>query len=645
MRSINFYSDLQCTQLIGTAVTQDYDGDEILYAARDSNSSLYAQSREFEVTIGEEVQNLVTTAFVGASDDASGQSHSIYLNQTPEIKETTVEIPIGEPDVYDPDNIDIKQIYVEGGIKLEYVYAVDEVNSTLIFGMWGPRYFTEYVEGQPRFDAVDIVAYNGTSSLLWVGQNGTLTTSISNFHLSTNKLSNFKLIIMEAPVTFFDGGSLMPKDAFIPLLMADFDDEGTTRTLCLSSDPYSTEGAIPYPAAITSNCLTSDEIIPEPEGEETNEGNNVFQDGQGSGIGVSDDAADIDVSVLNNSMLSWGGRGSGLSYYVMPRSSFSYVLRQLWNNFYKDPESIIRDIIGTFIFNEENNLSTTVDLDAIRQCLLAAFACPFAPESTTTANATCWIGPYGATAPDADYITARYAEISNISLSAVRPDFENDGFGDFSDFNNCTASLHLPFVGDISVDITTVARGDIRVKAIFDFYTGNIVYLVYTRSMQAPQGKEILYGVYNGNAAVEIPIMAIGSNSNILGRILNSGTAMATGVMSAIGGNVNAIPNIMQSGLELNQAKNDMSVVNRGGLIDHNSGPLQTLDITLQIRRARELKPENRRDIEGIESATKSKIGNFSGFLKVKSCDLKGLRCQESEVKQIEALLMEGVYV
>ena len=88
-----------------------------------------------------------------------------------------------------------------------------------------------------------------------------------------------------------------------------------------------------------------------------------------------------------------------------------------------------------------------------------------------------------------------------------------------------------------------------------------------------------------------------------------------------------------------------MSVVNRGGAIDTNSGPLQTLDITLQIRRGRELKPEHRREIEGNESITTAKIREFEGFLKVRSCDLKGLKCDERESERIRALLMEGVYV
>ena len=638
MRSFNLYSDLECTNLVTQIVTQDYilpEGKQ-LYTRIDGYGNTSPDA--FSWTVSQLPEPVVYTARYVAEGTSPDEQTGSFMSQ-PVIADSTVAFPLGEPGT-EPE---IKSFYIEGGVRLDWDYYYDSQNDGLKIALWAPKYFTGWSEDnepQPQFDSIWIKTGQG-SNILWVNKLNTENEATYFTVEQASNYSNIQLIVVEGEVYFKK--TTAPtfgnfERAFIPVVMAIHNGE----LECLNG--YVPQGFARFPSAISINCFKSDEIIPEPEGEETNEGNNVLQDGQGAGIGVSDDAADIDVNTLNHSTLAWGGRGSGLSYYVMPRASFSYVIRQLWNNFYKDPETVLRDIIGTFIFNEEN-LSTTIDLDAIRQCLLAAFACPFYPQSTTTANATCWIGPYGATAPDAAYVALRYSEVANISLSSVRPDFENDGFGDFSDFNNCTASLHLPFVGDISVDITTVARGDIRVKAIFDFYTGNIVYLVYTRSMQAPQGKEILYGVYNGNAAVEIPIMAIGSNSNILGRILNSGTAMATGVMSAIGGNVSAIPSIVQSDFAMNQAKNDMSVVNRGGLIDHNSGPLQTLDITLQIRRARELKPENRRDIEGIESVTKSKIGNFSGFIKVKSCDLKGLKCQDSEVRQIEAMLMEGVYV
>ena len=521
MRSINFYSDLQCTQLIGTAVTQDYDGDEILYAARDSNSSLYAQSRDFEVTIGEEVQSLVTTAFVGASDDSSGQSHSIYLNQTPEIKDTTVEIPIGEPDVYDPDNIEIKQIYVEGGIKLEYVYAIDEVNSTLIFGMWGPRYFTEYVEGQPQFDAVNIIGYNGTSSLLWVGQNGTLTTSITNFHLSTNKLSNFKLIIMEAPVIFFEGGTLTPQDAFIPLLMADFDDEGTTRTLCLSSDPYSTEGAIPYPAAITSNCLTSEEIIP-PAPDETGESDGLNRDGTGTGIGLSDIAAELDIDALNRGALNWNGHGYGLTYYAIDLIAFTRdVVGKVYGTMFTNSLDAWGQAVNSVIYPTADSFA--INADTIRACIVSAYLLPDIPTQSTRVD-NIWVGPLSISQSNAltYYVGDRYQEVDDKWITEVdgHANFSEEGFGDFNDFTNTTATLHLPFIGDIPIDISTISRGDIRVRTVLDQFTGNISYLVYTRSMEANGGRAILYGIYTGNCAVEQPICSIGSSANVLSRIV-----------------------------------------------------------------------------------------------------------------------------
>ncbi len=638
MRSINLYSDLECTNLVSTIVTQDYvlPEDKNLYTCITSYGGTLTDAWSW--TVDQLPDPVVyTTRWVAEGESPSEQTESFMPN--PSIASTTVAFPLGEPG----NEPEIKNYYVEGGIRLDWDYYYNQENDSINIALWAPKYFSGWSEPEdpedepePQFESIWIKTEQG-SNVLWVNR---LNTQSEATYLTINNASEYsdiQLIFVEGDVFYkklttpqigrFD-------HSFIPVVLATHNGD----LECINGYPNG------YPSAISSNCLTSEEVIPDPPSEETNEGNNVLQDGQGAGIGVSDDAADIDASLLNRSSLSWGGTGNGLSYYHMHVSTFLGVIRQLWHDIFASPEEAIRNIVGTFILNQDNPYAY-MDFESIRQCLLGAFIVPYWYQEVVTANDTCWVGPYGAYAPGATYIVSRYQEIFNNRLSHTRPSFAEDGFGDFSDFNNCTASLHLPFVGDISIDIATVARGDIRVKAIIDNYNGNISYLVYTRSMQAPLGKEILYGVYTGNCAVMIPITAIGSNPEIFSRIMNAGSGIASGVLGALSGNVAQIPGILQSGYELQRAANDMSVVNRGGAIDTNSGPLQTLDITLQIRRGRELKPEHRREIEGNESITTAKIREFEGFLKVRSCDLKGLKCDERESERIRALLMEGVYV
>lgn len=215
-------------------------------------------------------------------------------------------------------------------------------------------------------------------------------------------------------------------------------------------------------------------------------------------------------------------------------------------------------------------------------------------------------------------------------------DLTNYGWDDFNDFTNTRATLFLPFVGTIEMDMNNIARGVINVKYILDVCNGNIAYWVYTDSMQGPG--TVLYGCYTGNCAVVVPTAGV-YKGDVLGTIINAGTSIAVG--AATGNPIPAISGVASAAY--NQATN--LHVNRAGGIDTNSAAVSRYQPRLDIERREMLRAEEYTETAGIPSFVTLTFGQLSGFVQVQDIDIRGLNCEDSEKAKIEQLLKEGVYI
>lgn len=637
MRNIRLYSDLECTNLVTTVVTQDYvlPENKQLYTAITSGGSTYADAKSWTVSqLPEPV--VYTTAYVAEGSDPSEQTGSFMSD--PVIAGSTVAFPLGEP----TEEAEIKSFYIEGGVRIDYVNYYDSENDQLRIGIWAPKYFTgwsEDEEPQPQFDSIWISGPTG-SNLLWVGSYNT-TTEIVPFSIANySSYSDVRVIFVEGDV-YFKKTTYPPigkfETAFIPVIMGTINGD----LHCLNGYPDT------YPAAISVNGITSDEIIP-PAPDESGESSGINRDGTGTGIGVSDPADTINVAALNSGALNWNGHGSGLTYYAIDLATFTRdVVGKVYGTLFSNSLEAWNQAIDSVIYPTADSFA--INAETIRACIVSAYLLPNIPVEGSRTN-EIWVGPLKIDVSNSltNYVGDRYQTLHDVWLTGVtgHEDFPNEGFGDFNDFTNTTATLHLPFVGDIPIDVCSFNRGNIRVKTVLDQFTGNISYEVHTISMEANGGVEILYGIYSGNCAVEQPICSIGSSANVLSRIVNAGSQAVGAAINVASGNfVNAGMGAFSAITAADTAVASREVVNRGGVLDKNTGPLQTDAVTLQITRPIPLKPYNRVEIEGIPAATKQPIRQFTGFLKVKSCDLKGLSCEDPEKDKIMALLKEGVYI
>lgn len=638
MRSINLYSDLECTNQVAQIVTQDYvlpEGKQ-LYTRIDSYGSTRPDA--YSWTVEQLPEPVVYTTRSVAEGESPNEETGSFMPE-PSIASTTVAFPLGEPgtEPADPPH----KLYVEGGIRLDYDYVYDEEADQIKIVIWAPKYFSGWNEEtppKPQFDSIWIKGEQGYN-LAWLNM---LSTEQLNYFVINNahEYSDIQVIFVEGDVYFKK--TTTPtigkfERAFIPVLMAMHN--GSLE--CLNGYPNG------YPSAISINCLTSEEIIP-PAPDETGESSGLNRDGTGTGIGLSDLAAELDINALNNGALNWNGHGYGLTYYSIDLIAFTRdVVGTVYGAIFKNSLDAWSEAIDSVISPTADSMA--INAQTIRNCIVSAYLLPDIPTQDTRVD-KIWVGPLPIDQSNAltYYVGDRYQEVDDKWITEVdgHANFAEEGFGDFNDFTNTTATLHLPFIGDIPIEISTLIRGDIRVRTVLDQFTGNISYLVYTRSMEANGGRAILYGIYTGNCAVEQPICALGTSANVLSRVINAGS-------QAVGAAINiATGNFGKAGLDafsaITQADTAVAsreVVNRGGVLDKNTGPLQTDAITLQITRPIPLKPYNRVEIEGIPAATKQPIRQFTGFLKVKSCDLTGLSCEDPEKEKILALLKEGVYV
>lgn len=315
------------------------------------------------------------------------------------------------------------------------------------------------------------------------------------------------------------------------------------------------------------------------------------------------------INTLNSALNDTLGNGSsGLSYYVMKPSTFSRCLG--------------------FAYSNDDSLVAGWKADIKIDAFIAAYKIPHAFGSDVTQqidfNLAGEVDENVFIFADGEGLLKNRIvghEIGTISL-------ENSGWDDFNDFTNTRATLFLPFVGRINIDINAIARGQIRLNYMIDATNGNISYFVYTKGMEDDDW--ILYGIYSGNCALQMPTSGT-YQGNILQKIVNAGTSIATG----------NVPGVINAAIELNSS----TVVNRGGGVDPNSGAIAGLEPRLDIQVRQMKRAESEREVSGLPGYITKQLRTLSGFVQVVDADMSGLTCSEQEQQEIYSLLRSGIYI
>lgn len=340
----------------------------------------------------------------------------------------------------------------------------------------------------------------------------------------------------------------------------------------------------------------------------------------GKGVGsyhgaVNGERPDI---ATRNAVTTFGGSGDGLTYYQL--GSIAGLHRCI---------------------NYAYELGVLRDNQYIRDAMVSAYLLPVLTIDKSSASG---VRIADNTINDFDPLMSIYIlDQEHISeKKSCYYDFgELDGWGDKIDFTNTQLTLFLPFVGSVNIDINACQYGSLTVDYYIDVYNGNIIYYVYTQSLDSPT--DTLYGTYTGNCAIEIPLCGAGQSGSVLGKITNAVSALAVGAGSIAAGNPVAALNAAAG---MTDAVIPHYNVDRSGSLDTNGVSLNAWRISLKISMPVELREETQ-DIIGHASYFRCKMSDLpAGRHVITAVDVDTISgATVAEKEEIKAILERGVFI
>lgn len=276
----------------------------------------------------------------------------------------------------------------------------------------------------------------------------------------------------------------------------------------------------------------------------------------------------------------------------------------------------------------------------------------------------------------------QYYGMGGTNSNALFQDIINQtgGFQNYAGF--CSARLYLPYIGYVDLDINQIAEGGISVNYACDLISGDLTALVYGEDRN---GSGIYIGEYKGNCASPIPLArriddrwstvqalandARGFSNSVLdlaGSTINLGSSTKKfengdvlgglgqtvnglqGTMNAFGGLYSSIADTAANVVKLiNPAYNVTKTNINGGC----SSPTWT-ECWLCLSFPEPSNPTNYTELIGLPSDKGGTInmsstldGPFTGFLSVREIKLDNIAATDTEKKEIEALMKQGVYL
>lgn len=318
-----------------------------------------------------------------------------------------------------------------------------------------------------------------------------------------------------------------------------------------------------------------------------------------------------------NGVTTFGGSGNGLTYYQLGSVN---ALHQVVSYAY--------------------GLGDVRDNNYVKASLVAAYLLPVLTIRKSSATGVRVADKtYNSFTPPS---TVDMLDIDHISdRKSCWYDFgELDGTGDFLDFTRTKFSLFLPFVGTINLNANAMQWRRLQVDYYIDAYNGNIVYWVYTQSVDSDTDQ--LYGTYSGNCAIEIPLCGAGESGSMLGKITNLVSSLGVGAASIAAGNpvgvVGAAAGVIDSVIP-------SYYVDRSGAVDTNGTALDGWRISLKISMPHELRVDSSK-LLGRPSYFREQIGALpSGRHVCQGVDVEGIpNATAAEKQQIKMILEGGFY-
>lgn len=202
-------------------------------------------------------------------------------------------------------------------------------------------------------------------------------------------------------------------------------------------------------------------------------------------------------------------------------------------------------------------------------------------------------------------------------------------FGDCRDYSPYTnVTIFLPFIGFRTVKTEDIVAGRVNIKYNIDVLTGSCVAIVSVRK----KGVSHTLYTFEGNCSMSLPLtgadhtrMIAGLSSAVLGGVTG-------GVAGAVMGGVNA----MASG-------SFQANIQRSGSFSGNAGAMSIKKPYIIVNRDYIYDAESYNELYGFPSNITTRIGDCSGYNRVKSVHVDSISNATKEEKdEIESILRSG---
>lgn len=201
------------------------------------------------------------------------------------------------------------------------------------------------------------------------------------------------------------------------------------------------------------------------------------------------------------------------------------------------------------------------------------------------------------------------------------------GYLDYSPYTK--AEIYLPYCGIHAIDIDDIMGKTVNVVYHIDILSGACC--VYVKCDTA-----ILY-TFIGQCSSSIPIT--GDNwTNVINGVLSA--AVSVGSMVATGGATAPMALPQLASTVTNSLKPS---IEKSGAMGGTGGLLAYQYPYLIITRPRQALPEDQNKYMGYPSFVTAELGSLKGYTEVEQVHLENINATDSELKEIEALLKNGV--
>ena len=222
------------------------------------------------------------------------------------------------------------------------------------------------------------------------------------------------------------------------------------------------------------------------------------------------------------------------------------------------------------------------------------------------------------------------------------PEYQG-GFLDYAPY--CSAVLHLPYIGNVPIDMNTISGGSIAVRYWIDITSGNCMAHVKTTDRN---GSSIILGEYTGNCCYKYPVTGNDQGGTaVLGAAAGAATAGLVGLVSGgaltaskvAAGIVGAAGGIAQA--EMNADHHLQQV----GSWPANASALCDPRVYLIVTRPDFLSPEYYEQLKGYPAGEGRTVSSYTGLLSgtVHADGISGLT--DNEKLAIEAAFQKGVII